>query len=528
MKNIIIVGGGFAGWYTAAFLTTNFPEIKIIVIDSDKHPRMGVGETFGWSSPYDQKRLLNLKDDRMIMWETGAIYKYGIQPVNFYNDDSHYHYGKFFNLKVKALANFFGTYEYSDYLENWNINPGDIGLLEAWLEINKDTDKTFKDYALETSDTTVFARYPYAPYQNNNYVLRPQEGWSYHMDVEKTVNLFKSLTKCTHYNLELRNINYGNQGIASIVLENNQILTADLFIDCTGFARVLTNKNPNFEWVAADQRFNNSACVVGTRYTNPQEQIIGSTSFHGEDQGWRFNIPLYHRQGNGYIFNDNLTDPGQILDHMNNLYATDSISEPRVIKWDPGYFKKSFVGNTLCMGVSSHFVDPFDGPSYDLHSRNLEDFLSHYDATDVDKFRDNFNTSHRICSEERVTRLVCTFGLSKKQGSYWDSRRDMFRDLGYDKKFTDIMNGEENWGNRYNHFWQQMYYRLCVIGDYDRTQLKSKHLADNDRKMAESFFSYFRTRNEYISSIKWPNYYEWLKENRFNGHTHKQVLDRIG
>ena len=521
MKKVVIVGGGFAGWYTAAFLSHKFKQFDITVIDSDKHSRLGVGETFGWSAPYDQKRLLGLSDDRMLMWETGAIYKYGIQPINFYKDNTLYAYGKFYNLKIKALTRFFGTFEYPEYAENWNKSD-DVGLLEAWLSINKHTNKTFEDFALELNDSTIFAQYPYAPYLNDNYVLRPQEGWSYHMDVEKTVEFFKSISKYKHLNYEVVDITYNDSGIKSLCLESGETVTADLFIDCSGFKRVLVKNNPNFEWISVDDRFNNSACVVQTRYTDPQKQMIGSTKFYGEDWGWRFWIPLYHRQGNGYVFNDRIIETDQVYDYMNKITAGTNITSPKVIKWQPGYYKRSFIGNTLALGVSSHFVDPFDGPSYDLHSRNLEDFLNYHND------HDSYNNAHAIVSEERLTRLLVTFGLNKKQGDYWDSRRELFTDYGYDKKFNDIMNGNELLGDRYKHFWQQMYYRLCVISDFDRTTIDTKKLTDADKHMAQSFFDYLKVRNQYIKQLKWPNYYEWLREHRFNGQSHDKVLERIG
>ena len=75
IKNVVIVGGGFASWYTAASLKNNFSDLSITVIDTDKFPRLGVGETLGWSAPYDWKKHLGITDDRMLMYSTGAVYK---------------------------------------------------------------------------------------------------------------------------------------------------------------------------------------------------------------------------------------------------------------------------------------------------------------------------------------------------------------------------------------------------------------------------------------------------------------------
>ena len=64
IDNIVIVGGGFAGWYTAATIQHNLKDIKVTVIDSNKHPTIGVGETVGWDAPLNFERLCGFKDDR--------------------------------------------------------------------------------------------------------------------------------------------------------------------------------------------------------------------------------------------------------------------------------------------------------------------------------------------------------------------------------------------------------------------------------------------------------------------------------
>jgi hypothetical protein len=145
IKNIVIVGGGFAGWYTAASVKHNSPDTNITVIDTDKVARLSVGETLGWSSPYDWKNNLGLEDDRMLMWETGATYKYGINVNDFWDNDKNFSYGKFFNLKVSSLSKFYSGFDYPDYHEPWNESIDDIGVQEAWMTINKDSSKNFSE-----------------------------------------------------------------------------------------------------------------------------------------------------------------------------------------------------------------------------------------------------------------------------------------------------------------------------------------------------------------------------------------------
>jgi hypothetical protein len=78
--------------------------------------------------------------------------------------------------------------------------------------------------------------------------------------------------------------------------------------------------------------------------------------------------------------------------------------------------------------------------------------------------------------------------------------------------------------SRLTHFYHQMYFRMVMATNTDRTQFDTVELSDSDRAMAESFFAYNRARNEYIEQQPWPNYYEWLRENRFNGKSSDEML----
>ena len=152
IKNVIIVGGGFGGWYTAASFRHNFPDIAVTVVDSDKHPRLGIGETLGFSSPYDWRKNLGLKDDRLLMWKTGAIYKYGTSFHDFLYDHKSCTYGKFINPKINALTKFYGGLDYPDFFEPWSKEPGSTGVQQAWLAINQHNNKDFNDYVMEINE----------------------------------------------------------------------------------------------------------------------------------------------------------------------------------------------------------------------------------------------------------------------------------------------------------------------------------------------------------------------------------------
>ena len=521
INTICIVGGGFAGWYTAAALSHNFPNIKINVIDSDKHARLGVGETLGWSAPYDWKRLLGLKDDRMLMWRTGAIYKYGLTATDFWQDNKSHSYGKFFNLKVNSLSKFYGKFDYPEFYEPWSKREGDIGIQQAWMTINQSNDKNFDDYIMEANETSFFTKNPVAPINaEGNYVLRPDEGYSYHIDAEQTVGFLKELAlanNCTHINCAVVDFNNG------IILEDGRSIIADLYLDASGFSRILINKVNN-TWKDAGSEYCNAAWVCPTRYHDPIKEMTGGTEIYGEDHGWRFKVKLYHRVGNGYIYNRNMVDDDiplqKLLNETNNL----RIVEPRQIKWSPGYYETNWIDNVIPLGISAGFVDPYDAPTFDIHSRALEDLFVALKLDTIEDAKEHFNKNQRLVIEERNLRLLFNFGLSKRRGAWWDSRRAMI-DM---QQLEDIVNEKRSdLEKRLPHFWHQMYYRMSIVCDVDRKKFNPTMMNDSDRQMAEAFFAYNKARNQYISQQQWPNYYEWLKKNRFNGLSSDEVFNHL-
>lgn len=533
IKNIIIVGGGFGGWYTSAFLRHNFPNIDVTVIDSDKHPRLGVGETLGWSAPYDWAKNLGIKDDNMLMWRTGAIYKYGINVRDFWSDHSSFSYGKFFNLKIKSLAKFYGEFDYPEFYEPWSKQPGDVGIQQAWLAINQHTKKDFTDYINEVNEASYFIKNPVAPNDAlNRYVLRPSEGWSYHIDAEQMVSFLKDLTfdnnpNVKHISSAVTNINYNNDGsVQSITLENNDVLSADIYIDASGFSRVLMKNNSTWKDMGDD--FCNSAWVCPTKYTDPATEITGGTDIHGEDYGWRFKVKLYHRAGNGYVFNSNQVDKQTPLTRLLEVTEGQRLVEPRLIKWVPGYYETPWEHNVIGVGVASNFVDPYDAPTFDIHSRALEDLKTALNQQTLTEAQEKYNSSQKLVAEERYLRLMFNFVLSSRRGPFWDSRRDLVIKHNLTEKLQDIINDNRaDIDSRLSYFWYQMYYRMIIASGTDRTQFKTVELTSADREMAEAFFKYNKSRNAYIETQSWPNYYEWLKTNRFNGRTSEEMLAKF-
>jgi tryptophan halogenase len=539
IKTITIVGGGFAGWYTAGVLQHKCPGLKITIIESPSIARLKVGESLGFESIYAWQNYLGLETDHHMMRETGATYKFGAVNGGFYNTGEAVAHGKFFNPKVKSLANFFNKFDYPDFYEPWSSDADDIGVLEAWMLLNSNTGKTFEDLILETSDSALFSQEPVMPYnKNNTNILRQDDGYSYHMDAEEMVAFLKHLVYSrggvTHLTDTVREVKLDEQGnIAGLLRESNlEVQTSDLYIDCTGFARILGKHVANDSWQDRPDH-NNSAWVCPSKYTDPHTEMVCGTGFNGEDYGWRFQVNLYHRRGNGYVFNSEWFDSDLVKQRLEQVVDGNQLADPKQIKWKPGYYSKSWNKNCILMGVAAGFIDPWDAPTFSEHTRSLEDFMRGYQLhtegqQDVDTFRETFNQARSKGAAERDLRLKCSHALSNRAGPYWDRAREMGKKLHIADEIRDIiLERKPEISSRLTHYWQQIYIKIAVQTGQDTSKWDFKPITVADAEMANAYFAYNRARNTYIKQQQWPNTYEWLKANRFGGATSQEIYQEF-
>jgi tryptophan halogenase len=534
IKKIVIVGGGFGGWFTVASLQHHLPEVEIVIIDSQAHATIGVGEATGFDGHLIFERMLGIADDRDFLRKTGAIYKYGVRAFDFYDNDVLNCWGKIHNYKLSSLVNFNNSFDYQDFYEPWNRQADDRGMLLTWLDFNKNSNKTLNDMLSETTEQNHFLENPCAPYlADGRYLFRKKQGIAYHLDAEKTIGYLKDLVysrnhnNLTHINSAVVDIEANNKNITQVTLENGAKITADLFLDVSGLKRVLMSKCNNDSWVAGGAETANASWVCPSKYVDPEKEMIGASEFHGEDFGWRFRIRLYHRQGNGYVFNRNLVDPEIPKQRLIEVVGNTRLAEPKLIQWEPGYFSHPWQGNVVPLGMSAGFMDPYDAPTIDAHSKGLDDIIELIKNNNTDP-SGKYNQLRAITSEERQLRMDLTFGLSRRSGMFWDQYRKKAQEENLVGKIKElVLEQRPDLESRMPWYWHHMYIRIARGTGLDVSTWEFPTLSTEDKLMAQAFFEYTKNRNQYIKSQAWPNYYDWIKDYIYNGLSDKEILQEL-
>ena len=362
MNKIVIVGGGSAGWMTAASLIHNFPEKEIVVVDADS-PTVGVGE-----STLQFIRIwmhsLGIKDEDW-MDECNATYKTSIRFENWDGKHGHFHY-PFGEPVIEE--------QFSLDLYNFARLDGDVPNSE-WAEVF----------------------YPAAVMAEKGKLIERMPGWdlhknsAYHFDAIKFAQWLKN-KYCLPKGVKLiqdgiADIDVGVDGIEKMhgYLDINRgkgAIKADLYIDCTGFDAVLAN--------AVGMKFidyshglpNDSAWATQLPETDPNQFYTNCTTLNN---GWVWNIPTKERTGTGYVFSSRyVTDDGALAEFKNHInpiltkhkgYSTTEQLNFKLLKWTQGRRNKFAHKNVVAVGLASGFIEPLESNGLFLTHETLKELI---------------------------------------------------------------------------------------------------------------------------------------------------------
>ncbi len=399
---IVIVGGGSAGWMSAA---TFMMDAEVTLVESPNIPTIGVGEStivglIKWMY------LLGIDPDEVVRYTQGS-YKLGIRFENFYKLGD----GGFFYP--------FGTHSMNhDTLASWMSNRK-----------NSFAEEFFVNMALIKANKFVRSKNEC----ESHYAL--------HFDAIKFAEWLREKHckgKVTHILSEVKNVKTSDIGVSSIELENGQELTADLFIDCTGFKSLLlgeTLKEP-FESYK-DVLPNNSAWVVQIPYKNKRKEMVNYTNCTALGNGWVWRVPLWSRIGTGYVYsNEFITDEEALQEFKNHLGKDSEKFTYRKLSMKTGCYKRPWVKNVVAIGLSAGFIEPLESTGlWTVHQFLLQLLYTVKRGTYNQWDRDVFNQQTRRDMQFWKEFIVLHYNLSARRDTpYWKS----IAEKEYRSEYTDL------------------------------------------------------------------------------------------
>jgi 2-polyprenyl-6-methoxyphenol hydroxylase-like FAD-dependent oxidoreductase len=400
--SIVIAGGGTAGWMTACLMAQAWPDAHISLIESPDIGIIGVGEG---STPslkaFFQK--LNIPDSEW-MSASNATYKTNIRFINWSPASGNSSYSHPFISQLDTYS------EKAFYSNCFSRRMG--------LEVETSPEKfLFNAYLAKAGK---------APITPAHFPFRIEYG--YHFD---SVLLGQFLrTKAlqlgvTHWPLTIESVTQEPDGrIKELICNDGRVISADLFVDCTGFSSLLMQKTLAVPFQSfASNLFNDAAVVLPTAAL---ADLPVETTATALSNGWAWQIPLQHRTGNGYVYSSAFTDADKAeLELRTHLGLLDSAVQARHLKMKVGQLQQHWYKNCLAVGLSQGFIEPLEATALHLVQTSVEIFIDQYQfsqATALQQQHYNQQISERF---ERVRDyIVAHYKLNSRDDTdYWRANR---------------------------------------------------------------------------------------------------------
>jgi tryptophan halogenase len=167
----------------------------------------------------------------------------------------------------------------------------------------------------------------------------------------------------------IRHVAVADSGeIARLQTDEAGDLTADLYIDCTGFRAALIGQalGAPFRGVA-DQLFNDRAVAIQIPYPRPDAPIASCTLSTAQEAGWIWDIGLHQRRGTGYVYSSRHTNADRAESVLRAYLGPASEKLPaRHLRFNVGCRHTQWVGNCVAVGLAAGFVEPLESSGIGL------------------------------------------------------------------------------------------------------------------------------------------------------------------
>ena len=363
IRRVVVVGGGTAGWMTAAAMArlVQSPDTAVTLIESAEIGTVGVGE-----STLPHIRAFNERlgiDEAEFMKATRATFKLGIQFQDWARIGDAY------------------IHPFGDY----GLPGGEAPFHHYWLKASAGADVgPIDDYSLPC----VAARQGrFAPPATDPRALASTYGYAYQLDASLYAKYLRGLSEAggvTRVEGRIVEVKRDAESglIAGVVLDGGKEIEGDLFIDCSGFRGLLIEQTLQAgyrdwsHWLPCDR-----AVAMPCASDAP---TVPYTRARALEAGWQFRIPLQHRVGNGYVYCSAFLDADAATDRLTGLLEGEALNTPNHLRFQAGQRRRTWVGNCVAVGLSGGFIEPLESTSIYLIQQAVTQLIALWPDRDFD------------------------------------------------------------------------------------------------------------------------------------------------
>jgi glycine/D-amino acid oxidase-like deaminating enzyme len=427
VRKVVVVGGGSAGWLTAAVLAAEHGpsaggRLKVALLESPDIGPIGVGEGT-WPTMRDTLRTVGVSETDLFR-HCDAAFKQGSRFDGWVDGSPADHYHHPFVLP-------------QGYTE--------ARLAAAWLQQHASA-VPFADLVSFQPHLCAQGR---APKQATTPEYAAVANYGYHFDAGKFGLLLKRhcIEKLGVEHLVDHVVgihSHDNGDIASLQTQALGAVAADLFVDCTGLASLLLGRHYGVEFVS--QRhvlFNDSALAVQVPYAREDSAIASQTIATAQAAGWVWDIGLPTRRGVGHVYSSAHTSDdaaeAALRQYVQRTGGPKDMPSPRKLSFQPGYRRKFWHHNCVAIGLAAGFVEPLEASALALVELSAALLSDEMPATReaMDIVAQRFNDSFRYRWERVIDFLKLHYALTRrKESAYW---RDHVADEHVPARLRDLL-----------------------------------------------------------------------------------------
>jgi hypothetical protein len=420
VKRVVILGGGTAGWMSAAYLATALgTTARITVLEAPAIPRLGVGEA---TIPNLQTAFFDYLGipEREWMPECNASYKMAVKFINWRTPGKASPQARPREGRPDHFYHAFGLLPFHDGLP----------LSHYWVR---------QRLAGETSEPFDYACYRETPLMDANKGPRRLDGtkvanYAWHFDAHLVADYLCRFATgklgVEHVQDEMDHADVDERGfITALHTTSGATLAGDLFIDCSGFRGLLINKALGEPFLdMSDHLLCDSAVATALPHNDDEDGVEPYTSSIAMDAGWTWKIPLQGRFGTGYVYSSRYATKDQATREFCELWQINPDDVPlNHLRFRVGRNRRAWVNNCVSIGTSSCFVEPLESTGIYFIYAALFQLIKHFpDTTFGSTLADRFNREIETMFDDTRDFIQAHFYFSPRTDTpFWRDNKQL-------------------------------------------------------------------------------------------------------
>ncbi|AGM07919.1 tryptophan halogenase family protein [Amycolatopsis keratiniphila] len=520
IENVLVLGGGTAGWMTAAYLGKALGEtVTVTVLEAPGIPRIGVGEA---TVPNLQRVFFDFLgiDEDDWMRECNASFKTAVRFVNWRTPGRGEAEARDLEGRPDHFFHPFGLLPTHD----------GVPLSHYWARdrLRGVTEEPF-DYACFREPPMMDAlRAP------KWFDGTPATRYAWHFDAQLVAEYLRRFAierlGVRHVEDEMTEAEIDERGfITRLRTRSGRTLAADLFVDCSGFRGLLINKALDEPFLdMSDQLLCDSAVATAIPHDDEARGVEPYTSAIAMSSGWSWKIPMPGRFGTGYVYSARHTDKDDATEEFSRMWGLDPERTAfNHIRFRVGRNRRAWVNNCVSVGLSSCFLEPLESTGIYFITAALYQLAKHFPDRRFDPVLvDRFNREIELMFDDTRDFIQAHFYLSPRVDTeFWADNKKltlpeniqekiaMFRSgLPINEPVTDEATYYGNFDAEFRNFWTNGSYYAIFAGlghtpdrvlpalNY-RPETDAGHLFDEVRKRQRDIVETLPSNHEFLVKL---------------------------